>query len=33
MSLTAFGTDVSGKFFASPPKNFTGPIEAMRHAH
>ncbi|HTL16893.1 MAG TPA: SDR family NAD(P)-dependent oxidoreductase [Patescibacteria group bacterium] len=28
-----FGTDVSGQFFASPPKKFTGPIEAMRHPH
>jgi hypothetical protein len=23
---SAFGTDVSGQFFASPPKKFTGPI-------
>jgi NAD(P)-dependent dehydrogenase (short-subunit alcohol dehydrogenase family) len=28
-----FGTDVSGQFFASPPKKFTGPIEAMRQPH
>ena len=28
-----FGTDVSGQFFASPPKKMTGPIEAMRHPH
>ncbi len=30
---SAFGTDVSGQFFALPPKKFTGPIEAMRHPH
>ena len=30
---SVFGTDVSGRFFASPPKKFTGPIEAMRHPH
>jgi len=30
---SAFGTDVSGQFFDSPPKKFTGPIEAMRHPH
>ena len=30
---SAFGTDVSGQFFASPPKKFTGPIEAQRHPH
>ena len=28
-----FGTDLSGQFFASPPKKFTGPMEAMRHPH
>ena len=28
-----FGTDVSGQFFASAPKKFTGPIEAMRQPH
>ena len=28
---SAFGTDVSGQFFASAPKKFIGPIEAMRH--
>jgi len=30
---SAFGTDVSGQFFASAPKKFTGPIEAMYHPH
>ena len=30
---SAFGTDVSGQFFASPPKKFTSPTEAMRHPH
>ena len=30
---SAFGTDISGQFFVSPPKRFTGPIEAMRHPH
>src|SRR5208282_3078587 len=30
---SVFGTDVSGQIFASPPKKFTGPIEAMRHPH
>jgi NAD(P)-dependent dehydrogenase (short-subunit alcohol dehydrogenase family) len=33
LQASAFGTDVSGQFFASPPKKFTGPIEAMRHPH
>ena len=33
LQASAFGTDVSGEFFASPPKKLTGPIEAMRHAH
>ncbi|KAF5228676.1 hypothetical protein FANTH_14432 [Fusarium anthophilum] len=28
-----FGTDVSGLFYASPPKRVTGPIEAMQHPH
>jgi len=28
-----FGTDVSGQFFASPPKKFTGPLEAMQQPH
>jgi NAD(P)-dependent dehydrogenase (short-subunit alcohol dehydrogenase family) len=28
-----FGTDVSGLFYASPPKKVTGPIEAMQHPH
>ena len=30
---SAFGTGVSGQFSASPPKKFTGPIEAQRHPH
>jgi NAD(P)-dependent dehydrogenase (short-subunit alcohol dehydrogenase family) len=33
LQASAFGTDVSGRFFASPPKKVTGPIEAMRHPH
>jgi NAD(P)-dependent dehydrogenase (short-subunit alcohol dehydrogenase family) len=33
LQASTFGTDVSGQFFASPPKKFTGPIEAMRHPH
>jgi hypothetical protein len=30
---SAFGSDVSGQFFASPPKKVTGPIEVMRHEY
>jgi len=33
LEASEFGTDVSGKFFASAPKKLTGPIEAMRHPH
>ena len=33
LQASEFGTDVSGQFFASPPKKFTGPMEAMRHPH
>ena len=33
LQASRFGTDVSGQFFASPPKKLTGPIEAMRHPH
>jgi NAD(P)-dependent dehydrogenase (short-subunit alcohol dehydrogenase family) len=33
LKASAFGTDVSGQFFASAPKKLTGPIEAMRHPH
>ncbi|KAK6441524.1 hypothetical protein LTR95_002249 [Oleoguttula sp. CCFEE 5521] len=33
LQAAEFGTDVSGEFFASPPKKFIGPIEAMRHPH
>jgi NAD(P)-dependent dehydrogenase (short-subunit alcohol dehydrogenase family) len=33
LQASEFGTDVSGQFFASPPKKFTGPIQAMRHPH
>ena len=33
LQASAFGTDLSGQFFASAPKKFTGPIEAMRHPH
>jgi NAD(P)-dependent dehydrogenase (short-subunit alcohol dehydrogenase family) len=28
-----FGTDISGQFFASPPKKFTGPLEAIQYPH
>jgi hypothetical protein len=30
---SSFGTGVSGQFFASAPKKFTGPIEAMYQPH
>jgi NAD(P)-dependent dehydrogenase (short-subunit alcohol dehydrogenase family) len=33
LQASTFGTDVSGQFFASAPKKFTGPIEAMRQPH
>jgi NAD(P)-dependent dehydrogenase (short-subunit alcohol dehydrogenase family) len=33
LQASAFGTDVSGQFFAAAPKKLTGPIEAMRHPH
>jgi NAD(P)-dependent dehydrogenase (short-subunit alcohol dehydrogenase family) len=33
IEASAFGTDVSGQFFASAPKKFSGPIESMRHPH
>jgi len=33
LQASEFGTDVSGQFFASPPKKLTGPIEAMRQPH
>jgi NAD(P)-dependent dehydrogenase (short-subunit alcohol dehydrogenase family) len=33
LQASEFGTDVSGLFFASAPKKFTGPIDAMRHPH
>lgn len=33
LQASEFGTDVSGQFFASAPKKFTGPLEAMRHPH
>jgi len=33
LQASEFGTDVSGQFFASPPRKLTGPIEAMRHSH
>ena len=33
IQASAFGTDVSGQFFASAPKKFSGPIESMRHPH
>ena len=33
LQASEFGTDVSGRFFASAPKKLTGPIEAMRHPH
>ena len=33
LEASAFGIDASGQFFASAPKKFTGPIEAMRQPH
>jgi NAD(P)-dependent dehydrogenase (short-subunit alcohol dehydrogenase family) len=33
LQASAFGTDVSGQFFASAPKKLTGSMEAMRHPH
>ena len=33
LQASKFGTDVSGQFFASAPKKFTGRIEAMRQPH
>ena len=33
LQASEFGTDVSGQFFASAPKKYTGPIEAMRQPH
>jgi hypothetical protein len=33
LQASEFGTDVSGLFFASAPKKFTGPIEVMRQPH
>ena len=33
IQASAFGTDVSGQFFASAQGKFTGPIEAQRHPH
>ena len=33
LQASEFGTDVSGQFFASAPKRFTGPMEAMRQPH
>jgi NAD(P)-dependent dehydrogenase (short-subunit alcohol dehydrogenase family) len=31
LQASELGTDVSGEFFASPPKKVTGPMETMRH--
>ncbi|SRR5665213_325045 len=33
LTASKFGVDVSGKFFCSPPKKMTGPIEIMRQEH
>ena len=33
LQASEFGADVSGQFFASAPKKFTGPMEAMRQPH
>ncbi len=33
LQASEFGTEVSGQFFASPPKKVTGPLEAMRQPH
>lgn len=33
LQASKFGTDVSGQFFASAPKKFTGPMEVMLQPH
>jgi hypothetical protein len=33
IQASAFGTDVSGQFFASAAGKFSGPIEVQRHPH
>lgn len=33
LQAATFGTDVSGQFFASAPRQLTGPIEPMRQPH
>jgi NAD(P)-dependent dehydrogenase (short-subunit alcohol dehydrogenase family) len=33
LTASKFGVDVSGKFFCSPPKKMTGPMEVMRQEH
>ena len=33
LQASAFGTDVSGQFFASAQGKFSGPMEAQRHPH
>jgi NAD(P)-dependent dehydrogenase (short-subunit alcohol dehydrogenase family) len=33
LTASKFGVDVSGKFFCSPPKKMTGPIEVMWQEH
>ncbi len=33
LQASEFGTDVSGQFFASPPKKVTGPLTPMRQPH
>jgi NAD(P)-dependent dehydrogenase (short-subunit alcohol dehydrogenase family) len=33
LQASEFGTEVSGQFFASPPKKVTGPLQAMRQSH
>jgi hypothetical protein len=33
LQASEFGTDVSGQFFASAQRKFSGPIEAQLHPH
>ena len=33
LEASEYGTEVSGQFFASAPRKFTGPIEAMQQPH
>jgi hypothetical protein len=33
LQASAFGTDLSGQFFASAQGKFSGPMEVQRHPH